>query len=125
MISRSPFNVSLGAWNRGPDISSTGEMSYSWAKIAGSGGYYMVTAEGPSIAAITVVGSLLARYYASSDTSQVLKSGHTFYTTYQTFGVSVDEAIEVNTSSGPQTYYPINTSAGASSCRIVLMALEA
>ena len=104
---QSPFNLSDGDWTNGPDLNTNGKMSYPWARIVyNSSLYYGVTAEGPSYCEITVIDGRLVRYHASSDSSNITLSGHSFYTTFQTRGCSVDEAVAANGTSGPKHYYP-------------------
>ena len=105
-VFQSPFNLSYGQWNNGPDTANGGGMSYSWGRVQQNTALYnAVQASGPMIAAITVINGRLARYYASSDSTDVTKSGHSFYSTFQTRGISVDEAIASNSGPGEDGYY--------------------
>lgn len=122
MTFRSPFNVSLNSWSTGPNLSVDGKMSYNWARIAADSGYYKTTAEGPTIGEITTVNGTLGRYYASSS-GNLAEAGHTFNTTAQARGVSVDEAVSFNDNSGSLEYWP-NSRSGATASRLMLFAFR-
>ena len=122
MTSRSPFNISTGPWSNGPNIASGGGMSYRWAVTTASGGYYRTKAYGPTLGEITVVNATLGRYYASSGGS-LSEAGHTFNTTAQARGVSVDEAVAYNDSTGPIEYWP-NSRGGAEASRLMIFAFR-
>ena len=122
MTFRSPFNVSLNSWSTGPNLSVDGKMSYNWARIAADAGYYKVTAEGPTLGEITTVNATLGRYYASSS-GNLPEAGHTFNTTAQARGVSVDEAVSFNDGTGGLTYWP-NSRSGATASRLMLFAFK-
>lgn len=128
----SPFNLSRGQWNNGPDLSNDGDMSYSWGHVSlSTSSYHTVYAAGPTVAQITVVNGRLARYYASADSTDVKMSGHSFYSTFQTRGVSVDEAVAVSDSPEAEYYYSngiregsFGPSTGSDNSRIMLFGVS-
>lgn len=132
-VFQSPFNLSHGQWNNGPDTANGGGMSYSWGRIEQNAAFYnAVYASGPMIAAITITNGRLARYYASGDSTNVTKSGHSFYSTFQTRGISVDEAIASNPGPGEDSYYSNGIreashgpSTGSDNSRIMLFGVTA
>lgn len=108
MIFNSPFNISLGSWSNGPNPSTGGSMAYNSGRISSFNYYNAVTAPAGTIAQITVINGRLARYYASSLNTDIKLSGHSFYSTFQTRGVSVDEAVAAAPSGGASGVYYSN-----------------
>lgn len=107
-IFNSPFNISQGSWSNGPNTPLGGSMVYNTGRVSLYAGYNAVSAPAGTLAQITVVNGRLARYYASSANTDVKLSGHSFYSTFQTRGVSVDESVAAFAHGGVQGVYYSN-----------------
>lgn len=124
---RSPFAINL-SWDTAPNY---GADSYDqpWVHVSGSSPYWIQQGNAglKMLQHLTVVDGLATGFGASSSYTQAL-GGHTFYTSFQVYTTSGDEALDsIDNRSGKHfrlNYQLNNTYSSATHSRSVIFALE-